>query len=127
MRISPVNLTPMSPADRFATIVAADLRSSEHALDRSLAAYGQMLSNLAEGRVSAGLAAQAGQKGLDHIVEAISASVAARRSTIAAHDAFARDARRLGIEWTSMAAGETKPGGSGKEGVQPAGFEAEAA
>lgn len=121
-----MNLHDMSPADRFATIVAADLRNSEHALDRSLAAYGQMLANLAEGRVSAGLAAQAGQKGLDHIAEAIGASVAARRSTIAAHDAFARDARRLGMEWTSMAAGERKPGPV-KEGVVPGGFETEAA
>jgi len=122
-----VKLTDMSLADRFATIVAADLRNSEHALDRSLAAYGQMLTNLADGRVNAGLAAQAGQKGLDHIAEAIGASVAARRATIAAHDAFARDARRLGLEWTSMAAGERKPGGPVKEGVLPADFETEAA
>ena len=94
----------MDTKHAFASIVAANLNASELAADRWLAQLGVTLTDLASGRAAAGFAAGPGQAGLDHLAEAISLNVAARRSLVAAHDSLARDARRLRVGWTAPVA-----------------------
>jgi hypothetical protein len=91
----------MNVKHAFASIVAANLNASELAADRQLAQLGVTLSDLAGGRAAAGFAAGPGQRGLDHLAEAIALNVAARRSLVAAHDSLARDARRLKLTWAA--------------------------
>lgn len=91
----------MDTKHAFASIVAANLNASELAADRQLAQLGITLTDLASGRAAAGFAAGPGQRGFDHLAEAISLNVAARRSLVAAHDSLARDARRMRVTWTA--------------------------
>lgn len=99
----------MTTKNDFASIVAANLHASEKAADDQLAQLGITLTDLTTGRVPAGFAAQVGQQGLEHLAEAISLGIAARRSVVAAHDSFARDARRLKVTWTSAGPFEKMP------------------
>lgn len=115
----------------FASIIAADLHASEQAADRQLAQLGVTLTDITTGRFHAGFAAGPGQRGLDHLAEAIAFGVAARRSLVAAHDSFARDARRLKLRWTApdvTTSGplEKLPGGDTPEVPKPTGRLAEA-
>lgn len=92
----------------LAAILAHDLRTIEHSIDDTLAAYAMGLANMTQGRKRAGLAAQAGQHGLEEFARALALTVDARSALVKAHDAFARDARRLRIPIT-MHPLETKP------------------
>ena len=92
----------------FASTVAQDLRSVEHALDNVIAASGVMLLNLAEGRRSAGLSAGVGQRALVSLGAAVNGAIATRGDIVAAHRLFERDARTHGLNYSLFGPTELK-------------------
>lgn len=101
------NLASTSPADEFASSVAHDLQSVEHALDDVLARSGAMLQNLAEGRRAAGLGAAIGQHALVSLGAAVAGAIATRGEVVTAHRRFERDARTHGLNYALF--GPTEP------------------
>src|SRR6478672_4899855 len=92
----------------LAGVVASDLRAVEHGLDETLARVGAMLQNLTEGRRRVGLGARIGQHALTAVGEMITGTIAARADIVRAHDRFAREAARLGLDPTVMGPLEPK-------------------
>lgn len=103
-----VRATEAESRASLAVLMTHDLRTIEHTIDDTLTAYGLGLANMTEGRRRAGLAAQAGQEGLEAFARALALTVDARSEIVRAHDAFAREARKLRIPIT-MNPLETKP------------------
>lgn len=100
----------------FASVLAHELRQSEHQLDASGARLTALLGTIFEGRVTAGFAAAAGQTGLEKTTAALAALVEARRQIVYAHSHFERDGRRMGLDWSMSGLTETKPA----TGIAPA-------
>ena len=108
--------------DKFAGLVAQDLKAVEHGFDEVITRAGVMLQTLGEGRRRAGLSACVGQQALVNVGAAINGAIAARGEMVKAHNRFARDARSLGLDWTVLGPLETKPDDDVKESPRPQGL-----
>lgn len=96
-------------ANDFASGVASDIQAYEHTFDINLAQASCLIQNLAEGRRAARLPAAAGQKALERLGGALMKTIEARGMMVDAHALFERDARRHGLQWTTMGPLESKP------------------
>jgi hypothetical protein len=92
----------MSRKNDYASLVAQTLHSAESDADRHLAQLGQMLTDMAGGRVTAGLGADVGMRGLEYLGQAVTHAIESRRSLVMAHSSLARDGRRMQMQWTSF-------------------------
>lgn len=108
-------------ADEFASSVALDLRETEHLLDAASARLADMLANAFHARGSANLGAAAGQKAFNAAAKALHTLTAARGELVEAHGHAERDARRMGLNYSLLIPGESKPGGSQTGTPQPTG------
>lgn len=97
----------MTNANQFASTVAQDLKSVEHAVDEVLLRSAAMLQNLAEGRRAAGLGSAIGQKALASIGAGITGAIATRGDIVTAHRLFERDAKAHGLRFDLF--GPTEP------------------
>lgn len=97
----------MTKADEFASTVARDLQSVEHAIDEVLLRSGAMLMNLAEGRRASGLGPTIGQRALASLGASINGAIATRSEIVAAHRLFERDAKAHGLRYDLF--GPTEP------------------
>lgn len=97
----------MTKADQFASTVAQDLKSVEHAVDEVLLRSAAMLQNLAEGRRAAGLGARVGQGALASLGAGITSAIATRGEFVAAHRQFEKDAKAYGLRFDLF--GPTEP------------------
>lgn len=95
--------------DQFASVLAADLRTTEETIDESLAKAGIMLTNMASGRVSAGLPAQTGHHALARLGEAINAGISYREKMVNLHRTLEASGRVLGADWSMGGPFEEKP------------------
>lgn len=102
-----------SNADRYASIVAQDIRALEQGADALIARAGAMLLNLAEGRSAAGLDAAIGQDALVHVGSAVAAAISTRGQIVEAHSKFGKAARKRGLNFALLGPlegkGEEKP------------------
>lgn len=89
----------MTGKNAYASLVAQSLHTAEADADRHLAQLGQVLTDMAGGRVPAGLGADVGLRGLDHLGRALSQAIEARKSLVMAHGSLAHDGRRMGLQW----------------------------
>lgn len=103
--------------DRFAGVVAADLRDAEATIDRSLAQAGILLTTLTTGRMEAGLAAQTGHAALLRLGEAISAGISYRGQMVSLHRTLETAAGKLGANWNMGGPLESKPEDGTKHGT----------
>lgn len=108
-------------ADQFASSVALDLREAEHLLDAASARLADMLASAFHTRGSANLGAAAGQKAFSAAAKALHTLTAARGELVEAHGHAERDARRMGLNYSLLIPGETKPDGGGTEAPKPTG------
>lgn len=97
----------MTKADQFASTVAGDLQSLEHALDDVLARSGIMLQTLAQGRKAAGLGPMIGQSALASLGAGINGAIATRGDIVTAHRQFEKDAKVHGLRFDLF--GPTEP------------------
>lgn len=105
-------------ADQFASSVAVDLREAEHMLDAASARLADLLANAFHARGSANIGAAAGQKAFHAAAKALHTLTSARGELIQAHGHAERDARRMGLNYSLLIPGETKPG-DGQTGTIP--------
>lgn len=108
-------------ADQFASSVAMDLRETEHLLDAASARLADMLASAFHTRGSANLGAAAGQKAFTAAAKALHTLTAARGELVEAHGHAERDARRMGLNYSLLIPGETKPDGAPTGTPQPTG------
>lgn len=92
----------MTDKNAYATLVAQSIQIAEADADRHLAQLGQTLTDMAGGRVAAGLGADVGLRGLNLLARAVSQAVESRKSLVMAHSALARDGTRIGAAWTMI-------------------------
>ncbi len=97
-------------ADQFASSVALDLREAEHMLDAASARLAELLANAFHGRAATNIGAAAGQKAFNAAARALLTLTAARGELVEAHGHAERDARRMGLNYSLLIPGETKPG-----------------
>lgn len=90
-------------------VMAHNLANSEHALDTFIGQLGRGLSDMAEGRRSAGLHASACQGAVERYAQVISLSAQLRGDLVKAHAAFAISGRRAGVNWTAFGPTESTP------------------
>lgn len=108
-------------ADQFASSVAMDLRETEHLLDAASARLADMLASAFHTRGSANIGAAAGQKAFHAAAKALHTLTAARGELVEAHGHAERDARRMGLNYSLLIPGETKPDDGVAAAPQPTG------
>lgn len=108
-------------ADQFASSVAMDLRETEHMLDAAGARLADLLASAFHARAVANIGAAAGQKAFIAAAKALLTLTAARGELVEAHGHAERDARRMGLNYSLLIPGETKPDESGTGAPQPTG------
>src|SRR5688572_26455185 len=106
-------VAPTRSADEFASAVALDLRETEHLMDAAGARLADTLSHALHGRGSANLAAAAGQKAFVAAAKALHTLASARGELVEAHGHAERDARRMGLNYSMLIPGESKPDNEG--------------
>lgn len=96
-------------ADEFASTVALDLQEAEHLLDAASGRLADMLANAFHTRRTANIGAAAGQRAFQAAAKALHTLTAARGELVEAHSHAEKDARRLGLNYSLLIPGETKP------------------
>lgn len=110
----------MPDQNTFGADVAQAIHDLENHLDLALAAGGRLTTLATQGRVDLGLTALVGGTGLERVLASLALVGQARSETVKAHGAFARDARRIGIDWQAEMSGPVhKPDGDGDRGGTP--------
>lgn len=110
----------MSDQNTFGADVAQAIHDLENHLDLALAAGGRLTTLATQGRVDLGLTALVGGSALERVLASLTLVGQARNETVKAHGAFARDARRVGIDWqTEMSGPVHKPNDDGDSGSTP--------
>lgn len=110
----------MSDQNAFGADVAKAIHDLENHLDLALAAGGRLTTLAAQGRVELGLTALVGGTALQSVLSSLALVGQARSETVKAHGAFARDARRIGIDWQAEMSGPVhKPEDDGDTGGTP--------
>ncbi|MEJ6789562.1 hypothetical protein BrevBR_08400 [Brevundimonas sp. BR2-1] len=112
---------PTSSAHEFASGVALDLRETEHLLDAASARLADMLASAFHTRGAANLGAAAGQKAFNAAAKALHTLTAARGELVEAHGHAERDARRMGLNYSLLIPGESKPEGDETAPATPTG------
>mgnify|MGYP000868829430 CR=1 FL=1 len=95
--------------NQFASVLAADLKATERAIDDSLAKAGMMLTNMASGRIEAGLAAQTGHAAMTKVGEAINAGINYRGTMVDLHRTLEVHGRKMKADWSMGGPFESKP------------------
>lgn len=108
-------------ADQFASSVALDLRETEHLLDAASARLADMLASAFHTRGAANIGAAAGQKAFNAAAKALHTLTAARGELVEAHGHAQRDARRMGLNYSLLIPGESKPDGGETGTTKPTG------
>lgn len=110
----------MSHQNAFGADVAQAIHDLENHLDLALAAGGRLTTLATQGRVDLGLTALIGGTALQSVLSSLALVGQARSETVKAHGAFARDARRIGIDWQAEMSGPVhKPDDEGDTGGTP--------
>lgn len=110
----------MPDQNTFGADVAQAIHDLENHLDLALAAGGRLTTLATQGRVDLGLTALVGGTALERVLASLALVGQARSETVKAHGAFARDARRIGIDWqTEMSGPVHKPNDEGDTGGTP--------
>lgn len=108
-------------ADEFASCVAMDFREAEQTLDAAGARLADLLANAFHARGAANIGAAGGQKAFNAAARALLTLTAARGELVEAHGHAERDARRMGLNYSLLIPGETKPDESETGTTQPTG------
>lgn len=108
-------------ADQFASGVALDLRETEHLLDAAGARLADTLASAFHTRRSANIGAAAGQRAFSAAAKALHTLTEARGELVQAHNHAQRDARRMGLDYSLLIPGESKPDDGQTGAPQPTG------
>lgn len=103
-----MNTQDFTDKNTLAATVAADIRGLERSFDDMLIQVGSFLQTLPEARRAAGLGANVGQRALEAVGDATRDIISGRGHLVRAHDRFALDATRLGLDWTVLGPNEDK-------------------
>lgn len=102
-------MTKPNKADEFASTVALDLRKSEHLIDDTSMQLAESIANSLAGRRSAGLSSLCGQRAIAAASKALHTLTEAGVELAAAHSLAQRDAKRMGLNYSSLIPTEPKP------------------
>lgn len=95
----------MQTRDDFAQALAQRLWETEDGIDRTLAQIAELTAFMAVGRIDAGVSAVVGQEALTGVAQAIGRLNEARAELVQTHMRLAKDARRMGMQWSPRAGG----------------------
>lgn len=100
----------MQEKTEYAINIATRVRTAEHELDATIAAFSLLSHDMTRYRAEAGFAAQMGHMAFLEVHQALGGLVQVRSTVISAHNRLAKEARKLGLDIALMGP-ETKPEG----------------
>lgn len=89
--------------------LAGRLKTAEASLDRTVAEYGRLIAEMADGRIQYRLAMSVGQDAMEGATRALVQLSDVRAHTIALHDGLRVAAETMGVDYTLSGPGEDKP------------------